>query len=416
MTTTQSAPAACDVLVVGAGPAGSACAQMLARAGFDVVLIDQHDFPRDKVCGDGLIADAHRALARLGVLDEVLAQARGARHVGCIGPRGARVDLPGTLAVLSRRELDDIVRRAALAAGARWLAPARFDAPLLDAHQRAIGARLKLAGGASHELRARWIVLATGAVPLALIAAGVCERRAPSGIALRGYVKNDAMAERITELEVVWHRALRGGYGWIFPCAGGVFNIGVGLTHSHANAPDGSERMSTQHVTLRELFTAFTRVYAPARELLQGGAPLGELKGAPLRCSLDGARWSRPGLLVAGEAAGSTYLLTGEGIGKALETGMLAAQSISEGRDQRFDDTGVRARYEAALSELKPRFDLYEKANRINNHPWLADLLIWRARNSERTMARMRGVLEETDNPGDLVTAKGLLQLFLPIR
>jgi flavin-dependent dehydrogenase len=55
----DTVPSSCDVLVVGAGPAGSACAQQLARAGFKVLLVDQHDFPRDKVCGDGLIPDAH---------------------------------------------------------------------------------------------------------------------------------------------------------------------------------------------------------------------------------------------------------------------------------------------------------------------------------------------------------------------
>ncbi len=415
MTTPHPAPTSCDVLVVGAGPAGSACAQMLARAGFDVVLVDQHDFPRDKVCGDALIPDAHRALARLGVLAEVLARARGARHVRCIGPRGATVDVPGTLAVLPRRELDDMLRRAALEAGARWLAPARFEAPLLNADAHVVGARLKLVGSTPHDLRARWTVLATGATSPALIAAGVCERRTPSGVALRGYVRNDAMLGRIAALEVVWHRALRRGYGWIFPCPGAVFNIGVGLTHSHTCAGRGSERASMRDFNLRELFADFTRGYAPARELIQGGSPLGELKGAPLRCSLEGARWSRPGLLVAGEAAGSTYSFTGEGIGKALETGMLAAQAIGDGCDQRRGDAEVRARYEVALNELKPRFDLYEKANRVNDHPWLADLVIWRARNSEHIMRRVSGVLEETSNPGNLVTARGLLRLVLPL-
>src|SRR5687767_11360114 len=81
-------PARCDVLIVGAGPAGSAAAITLARAGLAVVLVDQHSFPRDKVCGDGLIPDAHNALRKLGVLDEVMAQAQSSSHVGCIGPRG----------------------------------------------------------------------------------------------------------------------------------------------------------------------------------------------------------------------------------------------------------------------------------------------------------------------------------------
>jgi hypothetical protein len=61
---------------------------------------------------------------------------------------------------------------------------------------------------------------------------------------------------------------------------------------------------------------------------------------------------------------------------------------------------------------LKPRFDLYERANRVNQYPWLADLLIWRARRSAKLRARMSGVLEETSNPGHLVTAKGLFRLF----
>ena len=115
--TSPDLPIRCDVLVVGAGPAGSACAQWLARAGRDVLLVDQHDFPRDKVCGDGLIPDAHRALARVGVLEEVMALAQRVRHVGCVGPRGGRIDVPGSLSVLPRRELDHVIQRAPARAG-----------------------------------------------------------------------------------------------------------------------------------------------------------------------------------------------------------------------------------------------------------------------------------------------------------
>ena len=127
--TEPALPAQCEVLVVGAGPAGSACAQWLALRGVDVVLVDQHEFPRDKVCGDGLIPDAHDALQRLGVYDEVMAVAERVPHLGCIGPRGGRIDVPGRLAVLQRRLLDDILKRAAERAGARFFAPLRFLAP-----------------------------------------------------------------------------------------------------------------------------------------------------------------------------------------------------------------------------------------------------------------------------------------------
>jgi flavin-dependent dehydrogenase len=113
--------------------------------------------------------------------------------------------------------------------------PARFEAPLLDG-DRVVGARLKVGAVGQevrHEVRARWVVIATGAVPQALLAAEVCERRTPSGVALRGYVHHPGLVGRITGLEIVWHKRLSGGYGWIFPVPGGRFNIGAGLTGSH---------------------------------------------------------------------------------------------------------------------------------------------------------------------------------------
>lgn len=401
-------PARCEVLVVGAGPAGSAAAITLARAGVDVVLVDQHAFPRDKVCGDGLIPDAHAALRKLGVYDEVQALARSSSHVGCIGPRGGRIDVPGALAVLPRRELDWILCCAAAAAGARMHAPLKFVAPL-EAGGTVAGAVLQ-AGEERLELRAQWVLLATGAVPQALLAAGMSERQTPSGVALRGYVRNPAMAAQIDRLEVVWHRALRPGYGWIFPCRDGVFNIGVGLADSHDAKRNG--RLAKREVNLKQVFDDFVRAYEPARRLVEGGEWIAPLKGAPLRCTLEGARYSRPGLLVTGEAAGSTYSFTGEGIGKALETGMLAAETVLAGRERAQGDAAVRSAYEAGLRALKPRFDLYAKANRVNSHPWLADLLVWRAQRSPRLLARMSGVLNETSNPGHIVSMRGFMRLF----
>jgi flavin-dependent dehydrogenase len=114
--------------------------------------------------------------------------------------------------------------------------------------------------------------------------------------------------------------------------------------------------------------------------------------------------------MVTGEAAGSTYALTGEGIGKALETGILAAQAILLNGQLKEDQ--VRAHYQSQIDALRPRFKLYERAQIFSLYPWLADLVIWRAQKSARLRQRISGLLNETSNPGHLFTLKGLVHLF----
>lgn len=387
-----------DTLIVGAGPAGAAAARLLAQSGRRVLLVDTQPIGRDKTCGDGLIPDAHRVLARLGLLEQVMAKAQRADAVACIGPLGGRLEVPGHLAVLPRRQLDEILVRGALATGAEFL-QARFEAPI-EKDGRVVGARLRV-GDAVIEQRAAWTLLATGAVPKALQAAGMCTRHTPSGVALRGYIRAPALVGQITALEVVWNRAIRPGYAWIFPAPDGCFNIGVGVTDSHRVLAGKGRKHA---INLRSMLDAFVAAYPPAQALLAQGEWVGELKGAPLRFSLEGARHSRPGLMVVGEAAGSTYALTGEGIGKAMETALLALGD---------DDAATRARYEAGLAALRPRYQLYARADRINRWPWLVDLLFWRVRRSPRLLQRMAGVLDETASPGNVVSLRGLRRLFL---
>lgn len=392
----DSLPERCDVLVVGAGPAGSACARVLAHAGRHVVLIDAQSFPRDKVCGDGLVPDTHEALRRLGVHERVMALAHRAKAAQCVGPSGQSIDVPGELAVLPRRDLDALLCTAAIEAGAQMIAPARFITPQRDQTGRVVGARLGH-GGQTREVSCRWLVLATGAAPAALLSADLCQRRTPSAMALRTYVRHPGMVGDIPNLRFVWHRRLRGGYGWIFPTADGRFNIGAGLLDSH------TERNKARN--LRELFDDFLAVDPLAARLMREGEVLGELKGAPLRCDLEGSQSQAPGVLVTGEAAGATYAFTGEGIGKALETGIAAAESIATAVDE---DQSVMTDYGRRLDALRPRFAMYRKAASFNQHPALISLVIWRARRSERMVARLSDILNERRMPGSLLSWRGI--------
>jgi len=217
------------------------------------------------------------------------------------------------------------------------------------------------------------------------------------------------MASRINTLEFILHPSLAPGYGWVFPCGNGVFNVGVILNMpDDAQSPGGKSNSQARAANLRQRFDALGTISESARELMAGGTRLSPLKGAPLRCSLQGARLSRPGLLVTGDAAGSTYAFSGEGIGKALETGILAAEAILQGGDE----AGVRACYASRINALRPRFAHYERANLIYRYPLLADLLIWRARRSARLRQRLSGVINETSNPARLFTLKGVMRLF----
>lgn len=395
-------PARCDVLVVGAGPAGSAAAARLAAAGLDVVLVDAHAFPRDKVCGDALLPDAHRALERLGVLDQVMARAHPVSHVAVIAPLGGRLEVPARIAVLPRRELDLLLVEAAVRAGARLFAPMRYGAPIEapGPDGPCVGGAELRADGRSHHIEARWTLLATGAAPQALQAAGMVQRRTPSGISLRGYLHHPTLAP-VSMLEMVWHRRIRSGYGWVFPGPGGVHNVGIYVTDSHRPGRDGRHAM--QDINLREAFERFAQLHAPLRALLDGGTWVGPLKGAPVRCSLTGTTPSRPGLMVVGEAVGTTYLLSGEGIGKAMETGLLAADAVVAAAADGAADAAVRRQYEQGLAALRPHCEAYTRGNVANHHRWLVDLLVWRARRSPRLAAKLAAVLDERHTPRRLL-------------
>ena len=406
-------PERVDVLIVGAGPAGCAAAITLAQAGREVLLIDQHDFPRDKTCGDGLIPDSLLALKQLGVLAAVKDLATPVKGLICHGPRGGRLEIPAELAVLPRKVLDNCLFERAQAVGARTLTRVRFVAPVKDASQRVIGARVQR-NDLTQEIRANWTLLATGATTTALQACGHCTQNRPSAMALRAYVHNPSFVQEngraIEHLHISWHKSYAPGYGWIFPCPDGIYNVGVGLYGFHETrepARWGLRGVKSAKPNLATLFKRFTDSNPMAEQLMRTGTLLGEIKGAPLRCSLKGAKAAAPGLLVTGEALGSTYALTGEGIGKAMETGMLSARALLGPNDSGADDVGIISNYERLLATLEPKFAIYEQANKINRAPWLIDLAIARGNRSPRLVQRMSRVLEEKANPARLFTWRG---------
>ena len=136
------------------------------------------------------------------------------------------------------------------------------------------------------------------------------------------------------------------------------------------------------------------------------------LKAAALRYDYEGAYPFVSGPIVAvGESIGTTLPFIGEGIGKAMESGQLAAEAVSRALDS--DDLSKLSRYHRQIEfEFKTRYQGYRKAEKWLARPRLNDYIIKRFGNSEYAKKILAGVIAETRNPHDIFCLKGIFKSF----
>jgi geranylgeranyl reductase family protein len=399
---TLRAQCRCDVLVIGGGPAGSAAARSLSQQGLRVVLADRHTFPRDKVCGDGLIGDALSSLTLLGLRERVEQLAARPPELRVQPPGAPSAAIRGSFLCMPRRAFDLLLWNAAQETGAECR-PALAAVGPLESNGRVTGARFQSPSG-DVDIPATVTLLATGASQTTLEAFGVGGCTRPSAVAGRAYFEApmDLAAEH-RGLLIAYDRNWCPGYGWIFPGPGNLFNVGVGLF---------TRRSSPRR--LREFWQVFTTRFAPAAAIVRASKPAGPFRGAPLRTGLEGAAFGRPGMLVVGEAAATTYSATGEGIGKAMESALLAAEVAAEcvaGRREL--DTAHDWYAREFRRRFSGRYRAYAIAERWAAHPRLLDLLAVRARRSRFAKRELEALIAERGDARRLFSTMGLLRALV---
>jgi geranylgeranyl reductase family protein len=386
-----------DIIIVGAGPSGCAAARILAQCGWRVGLFDKAHFPREKTCGDALIPDAHAVLEKLGLRARVEQISYPTTALRLISFNGSEVTVRGKTASTPRIRLDALLLEAAREAGATFHAGHDFKS-VKDEDGTNYVAEFT-SGDDRVTLRAPWVLLATGANVAPVAEVGLLDRAEPSSFAVRQYVRNPRLAKDFNELVFILDHTVQGGYGWVFPGPDEVFNIGIGYF--------GSTR---KHGRLRHDFDEFVKCQPLVKDLMSDGEIVSTLKGAPLRTGLTGARFADGGILATGECVGSTFPLTGEGIGKALETGILAAEQLqahaAQGRE------AVAIAYRASMGALKPKFEAYRKAELLLRWPWLANVLVARAGKGEYIPSRLEALFNETADPANLFKLRTWLKIL----
>ncbi len=313
-------PIVTDVLVVGAGPAGTAAAIELRRAGRSVVVIDKARFPRDKCCGDGLTTLALRELETLGLAPDSVDDWFDVDGAWLRSPSGREIHVPlpdrgRYAAVAPRMSLDHRLVELAREHGAC----------VHDGHGftglRQAGDRVEVDVDGLGTIAARYVIAADGMwSPIRKAVGANLEGYRGEWHAFRQYARNitGPAAERL----IVWFEAdLLPGYAWSFPLPGNRVNIGFGVLR------DGTRSVGDMGDLWRDLLTRPHVVDA----LGEGFELEGRHTAWPIPARVDEISLTNGRVLFVGDAATATDVMTGEGIGQALLTGRLAAEAIVEG-------------------------------------------------------------------------------------
>lgn len=374
-----------SVIIIGAGPAGAGTSFFLTKYGIPHIVIEKETFPRDKVCGDACSGKTALVINRANPawLSEILDDTHSflpSWGITFVAPNGKALDIPfspnrtgETKApgfTVPRLSFDNFLFQ-------------KMPSPFCTVFQQAVVNSIDIAAGkvtvVMQHRETEYIITA----PVIIGADGdksmvrkkyLNENTAPktNAVGLRAYYQGITGMRPENFIELHFLPEMLPGYLWIFPLPGGMANVGVGIL---------SERVREKKINLREQMLYAIKTNPQIAPRFANAALTGKIQGWGLPLAMQRQPMSGDNFMLTGDAACLIDPFSGEGIGNALYSGMLAAAAIQQAAEKNnYAAPFLKSAYDDVLyKRLGDEFRVSATLQRLARYPWLFNFVVNKA-------------------------------------
>ncbi len=385
------------ILIIGAGPGGIACALSLAKAGIPSLVIDKAIFPRDKICGDacsGKVVEVLRKIDESLVADVFGKKFQVGSHGVCfIAPNDKMLRVP----FATKRKLNHapgfISKRIDFD---HYLFEAALRNPLIQIQSAAEAKSFQKTetGWMVHtnkdNIQTNLLIDSSGAhSSFSRHHAGIHPQHKNYCAGLRAYYKNVKGLDAENYIELHFIKKFLPGYFWIFPLPDGMANVGVGLR---------SDVVSKKRINLKKEMQQIIQEHPIISKRFQHAELVDDIKGWGLPLGSVKRKISGEQYMLIGDAASLIDPFTGEGIGNAMLSGWVAAQTISTLRQQNnFSADSLKAYDHEVYRRLWQELSLSRRLQQLAAYPSLFNWIVNKANKNKTFSETISCMFEDID-------------------